>query len=183
MSQKGWWGDKVIFLLSSDDERRHKTWCEYYDKDAKVCTKTEARCCGSAFCAEYEKREGVGIINVREYEYVPKETPKVCYNLMSDDISKEAISEKLIGKPIRPDIPKYISDIAACHLLSYNEKVGKVIIVNNEKNVVLGVIKSFDRECFTVKCENEDKVRTFKTKEAFRSKRHYVVDDIAEASI
>ena len=181
MSDKGWWGDKLIFVITSGDERRHKNWCEHYDKEARVCTKTDCRCHGSAFCNEYVKRDGVGVVEPEKYSYIPKETPKTSYVTISEEIRKAPITKEIIGKQINPTIPRYISDIAPCHMLTYsNDQVGKVIIVNRGPDVVFGVMTRFDYDTFNIELDCGD-IKKFDTKVAVRGKRIYVIDDISSA--
>ena len=55
MSDKGYWGDKIIFTLHSDGIRRHKKWCKNYGEDGS-CSALCGKCVGSAFCEHYKSQ-------------------------------------------------------------------------------------------------------------------------------
>ena len=178
MSDKGWWGDKLIFVLTSDGEKRHKKWCVFFDNDDKLCLKRGARCPGSAFCNEYEKREGVGVVEKEKFKYIPHDVIKTCAFPLSSEIVDAPITKELIGVRVRPDVPKYISDIVACHPIKQGEKlVGNVVIINLLYKVLFGEVKSFDLERLVIECDNGE-IKSFITKEAVRQKHIFAVDEI-----
>ena len=54
MSNTGWWGDQIIVYLHADDERRHKTHCEYYRSTDEQCRHRCIKCPGSSHCLYYK---------------------------------------------------------------------------------------------------------------------------------
>ena len=72
MSKRGNWGDKTIIVLMSDQIRRHKNWCKYYDQETGICEKRTEKCFGSAHCEHYIKGFGLGPL---PHEEIPDDVP------------------------------------------------------------------------------------------------------------
>lgn len=83
MSKTGSLGeDRTIIYLKKDDERRHRTWCRYFN-DGK-CTLLLRKCTGSAQCDFYKKKEDLP---------KPPDDPKP---------PKPPVDDSLPGRPLEP---------------------------------------------------------------------------------
>ena len=167
MAQRGWWGDKVIITLSSDNERRQKTWCEYYDKEDKHCTLRVTKCCGSTQCEYYKKKAGVGPI---QSKLVPIDVPVV--HITTQPISN--IAEKPEQKP------KTLADSIPGHTPPFGEKLlGKVVLIKKLRGVDIGEVIDENHDYITIE-RDDGKVIKFDRKITIRQKTLWVLDDLSE---
>ena len=98
MPQRGWWGDKVIITLSSDDLPRHKNWCEHYRKSDNHCCKQNLKCFGSAHCSYYIKKGSSGFTEIDVGNpQIPTEVTKEII-LPEEEKSIKAVSSSVLGR-------------------------------------------------------------------------------------
>lgn len=136
MSLKGWWGDKVIICLISDGIRRHKKWCEYYEKDNR-CSFKCIKCSGSAFCNEYKKRDEAGPITLYSSTEIPPEVKRV---EIKDEPSMPPIKQPAIDNLFPGRYPKYDENL-----------VGYVVLAKTGFNkIVLGLVIDANRDYITI---------------------------------
>lgn len=167
MAQRGWWGGKVIITLPTDNERRQKQWCEYYDRETKQCYKRLTKCCGSSQCEYYEKKAGAGPI---ERKYVPADVPVV------------KIEHPIVEKPEQkePAKPITLADSVPGHTPPFGEKLlNKVVMIKKVNHIDIGVVVAEDHDYITIE-RDDGKIIKFDRKITIRQKTLWVLDDMPE---
>ena len=170
MSDRGWWGDKVIIELHSDDGRRHKKWCEYYDSESKYCQNEHrmCKCAGAAHCEYYKQLPGVG---AQRCNVAPE---KVITVYVPDLWKKEEKGEKLPSPVKKP--PVYLPG----HFPPFGERLtGKIVVIDKLTSIDFGLVIFDDHDI--IKVERDDgTVVMYERKTAIRKKTFWVVDDIKD---
>ena len=168
MSLRGWWGDKIIIELHSDDGRRHKKWCEYYDSESKYCENEHrmCKCAGAAHCEYYKQIPGVG---AQRCNVAPKEVPMAYVPQMW--------GEKIEGKKPLPPEKKPLVYLPG-HFPPFGERLtGKVVIIDKITSIECGLVIFDDHD--RIKVERDDgTIVSYERKTAIRKKTFWVIDDI-----
>lgn len=160
MAQKGWWGDKMIISLSSNDKKRQKKWCVYYRKSDKYCTEKICKCTGSAQCKIYQQKEGVGPI---DYSTVPIDVPVV---------EVEPTVSNSFASPVNP--LTYIPG----HHPSFGEKLlGAIVLMKNTTgHILVGEVVFESYDFITVEKDDGSQVK-YNRRVAISNKTFWVLDD------
>lgn len=167
MAQRGWWGGKVIITLPSDDQKRHKNWCEYYEKEDKRCTFRVTKCGGSMQCEYYKKKAGVGPI---ESSIVPADVPVIhVTDVPSHDTDGTATPQK-----------KTLADLIPGHTPAFGEKLlGKVVLIKKPSKVEIGEVVDENHDYIIIEKDN-GKIAKFDRKMTIHLKILWVLDDLSE---
>ena len=164
MSSRGWWGGKVIIALSSDDQKRQKSWCEYYEKEDRHCTFKVTQCCGSAHCEYYKKKAGVGPI---EKSLLPDDVPVVHIPPVPPRVNAEQRH-------------KTLADVLAGHTPPFGEKlIGKVVLINQLRKIDIGEVVSENHDVITIE-RDDGKIIKFDRKTTISQKTLWVLDNLSE---
>lgn len=176
MSNTGWWGDKTIICLTTDSERRHKTWCRFYSSGEKTCYKGGGKCMGSAHCEYYDKRAGCGSLKHVE---APDYVPTVAINITEPSIVPKA----LVYQNSNP----YGTTLVG-HYPSFGEKlVGKTVLIKVAGRVEIGEVIDEGRyqsareviNYIAIEYDNGE-IKKFDKKTVVRVKSFWILDEINE---
>lgn len=161
MATRGWWGDKVIITLSSNDEQRNKNWCIHYQRSDKFCSELLCKCVGSAHCEHYEKKPGCGPVDIK---VIPQEVRFASPIATTPSTSHTKIDELA-----------YIPG----HNPPFGEKLlGKVVLIkNNFGKASLGEVVDENHDYITIEKDNGSIVK-YSRKVAVAQKTFWVLDEI-----
>lgn len=169
MPLKGTWGDKTIFVLSSQDKiHTHKHWCVYYFKEDNYCSFKMTKCFGSAHCEHYKKKH----INNNDSKFVnPNTKPN---NPQTNKSSLDNCqSTKKEEKAIKT---KTMADYIPGHNPSFGEKLlNKLVIIKKLSGVEFGIVISENHDYITIK-KDSGVVCKYERKTVIRQKVLWVVD-------
>lgn len=174
MSHTHEWGDKVIIVLSSHDERRLKNWCQYYRKTDKFCEKLCIKCPGSAHCESYLCAEGMGPLRKEEVQKISSAVP-VVYSA-----HEPMPIQTIIERQKKPANQILISDRVKVlgHYATYGDRlVGKIVLVKRSGGIYkFGCVESQDYENTVVELDDGERL-TFRKIASIRCNTFWVIDD------
>ena len=158
MAHKGSWGDKIIIVLSGNDEPRDRRWCEHYRKSDKHCCEQNLKCMGSSQCRYYKKKSGIGPI---EPKYIPADVEQITLPSEENVVVHKSFSTHIPGR--HP---------------SFGEKMmGKVVMTKGKyARIHIGEVIAEDHDTFTVERDSGE-IRKYMRKDTLRAKSVWVIED------
>ena len=158
MAHKGSWGDKIIIILSGNDEPRDRRWCEHYRKSDKHCCEQNLKCMGSSHCHYYKKKHGAGPVLP---QYIPPNIEQIIIPLEEKVEEEKTVSSHIPGR--HP---------------SFGEKmIGKVVMTKGKfARIHIGEVIAEDHDTFTVERDSGE-IRKYMRKDTLRAKSVWVIDD------
>ena len=168
MSDKGYWGNKIIITLRSDGIRRHKRWCTNYRASDKFCSALCQKCIGSAFCESYtskhEEEKPIFIHDVM-HDYIKTTKPNLV-PIFEDE------EQKTTHKTKKTKYDEYY------RLASYGDKLlnRTILFKRTPYTFKIGVVIDETFGTFTV-IHNEEKI-TYDKRNAFRMNAVYLLTEI-----
>ena len=160
MSERGSWGDKIIIYLKSNSERRHKTWCVYYEDG--YCKHKMQKCCGSAFCESYLQKAGAGPVS--EYG-VPDFVPEI---------------DVCTGTNVKREPECRNRNVVLCHYATFKERlIGKLVLIKQVDKAVIGEVVNM--EGFYIVVDRDDgKISKFNRNIVIKNKALWVIDNLTD---
>ena len=171
MSVTGWWGNKVIISLHSNDGRRHKCWCMHYNDKTKECMhkRMSGKCVGSAHCELYVQKERVG---AQQELNAPSGVPSVHIPSQFVEIEPKAVKEVKKESQHHYMLPG--------HYPNFGERlVGKVVLIDKLTSVDFGVIISENHKRITIECD-DGRIVNYDKIIAIRRNTFWLIDDIKD---
>lgn len=164
MANTGWWGDKVIISLSSNDKPRHKKWCVHYRKSDNHCCEQNLKCNGSSHCVYYSEMSTCGPTVITDNVVVP------------EDVS---IVEE-VDKNKSPNLKGLSAAFLGRHPCLSEKMLGKIVAVRvNLSLITLGDVIAEDNESFTIEKDN-GVTSKYSRKVVLKAKSVWIIDNYDE---